>query len=118
METAVANIQSEQELVQQLYEKLLRHWNNSNAHAYADLFDSNASVVGFDGSQMNGKEQIKNELSKIFKDHKVASYISIVEDIKQLADGCYLLRAVAGMIPPGKNDIMPERNAIQSMIAL
>jgi uncharacterized protein (TIGR02246 family) len=102
-------------LVQTLYKELLEYWEEGNATSYAGLFADNANVVGFDGSQMNGKNDIETTLEQIFADHKVAPYVSIVQEVRPLNSGIYLLRATVGMIKDGA--IMPERNAIQSMVA-
>ena len=32
--------------------------------------------------------------------------------------GCCFIRAIVGMVPPGKKDINPQTNAIQSLIVL
>jgi uncharacterized protein (TIGR02246 family) len=110
--------QSDEKQFEQLYKELLACWNNSDAQGYADLFTENANVIGFDGSQLNGKAQIQSALRQIFQDHTVASYVSIVEEVRSIGSCAYLLRAVVGMIPPGGHDIMPERNAIQSVVAM
>ncbi|MEO6455543.1 MAG: SgcJ/EcaC family oxidoreductase [Ginsengibacter sp.] len=111
-----ANQNNEQETLL-LYKALINSWNNGNALDYANLFTAYGNVIGFDGSQMNGKKQIEDELNKIFANHKVATYVYIVREIHSLSSSVYLLRAVAGMIPPGKTEINPKVNAIQTMIA-
>jgi uncharacterized protein (TIGR02246 family) len=88
-----------------------------DAGQFAALFVENGQVIGFDGSQMDGKTDIEKQVSAIFSDHTVASYIGIVKEIRFLSPDIALLRAVAGMVPPGKNDINPRTNAIQTMIA-
>lgn len=114
METSI-KVQDEKD-IRSLYQKLLESWNNNLSSDFANLFLENGNIIGFDGSPMNGKQQIKNELNKIFSNHKVASYIGIIREIRSLAPGIFILRAVAGMVPPGKTEIMPERNALQSLI--
>jgi uncharacterized protein (TIGR02246 family) len=99
-----------------LYQRLIVSWNRHNATDFASLFCEDGNTIGFDGSQMNGPKQIKDELAGIFSNHKVASYVGIVQEVRTLAENIFLLRAVAGMVPPGKTAIMPERNAIQSLI--
>jgi uncharacterized protein (TIGR02246 family) len=103
--------------ITELYNRLLESWNNQDAHTFASLFAENANVVGFDGSQMDGKRAIENELSQIFNHHKTASYVSKIREIRFLSSDVAILRAVAGMVPPGDNDIKPEVNAIQSLVA-
>src|SRR5688572_2943346 len=101
--------QDEQPIID-LYHDLLDSWNRHNAHDYAALFDDDAAVVGYDGSQMNGRAAIETALSRIFTDHVTATYVSIVREVRFLSAEVAILRAAVGMIPPGKSDINPERN--------
>ena len=101
-------------LVVALYSQLLEAWNRRDADAFASLFTADASVVGFDGSQMNGAAQIASELRAIFTHHQTASYVAKVREVRQLDTGTFLLRAVVGMAPPGQAELNPAVNAIQS----
>lgn len=103
--------------IEKLYQSLLESWNKNNASAFAKLFTEKGSTVGFDGSEMIGQRQIEKELTQIFSEHKVASYISIVREVRQLSSAVSLLRAVAGMIPPGQTEINPKVNVIQTLVA-
>ena len=100
-----------------LYEKLIETWNKRNAREYALLFASNGSIVGFDGSQVSGQLEVGAHISEIFSHHQTASYVTIVREVRSVASEVTLLRANAGMIPPGKDDIDPAMNAVQSMVA-
>ena|SRR5436190_9898850 len=100
-----------------LYRQLLDAWNNRDALAFAALFSEDGSVVGFDGSLMNGRAEITSALHGIFGSHQTARYIAKVRDIRRLADNVLLLRSVVGMVPPGKADLNPAVNAIQSLVA-
>ncbi len=84
----------------------------------ASLFSDNGNVIGFDGSQMNGQIQIETGLSQVFANHRTASYIWKVKEVRFLNSEVALLRAIVGMIPPDKKDINPSTNAIQSLIAI
>ena len=101
----------------ELYRQLLQAWNDRDAGAYARLFSADGSIVGFDGSCADGKNEIEAHLAPIFADHPTAAYVGKVRAVRELGPGSVLLRAVAGMIPPGKTSLMPERNAIQTLIA-
>jgi uncharacterized protein (TIGR02246 family) len=106
------------ERIASLYEMLLDAWNMHDAAFFASQFKENGNVVGFDGSEMAGRENIESELSAIFQSHQTASYVSKIREIRILAPEVAILRAVAGMVPPGKTDINPAVNAIQTMIAV
>ena len=104
--------------VEELHARLLDAWNRQDAAAYADHFADDAIVVGFDGSEMHGRREIAQQLGAIFADHQVASYVRIVRSVRQIAYGVALLHAVVGMVPPGGSDVMPDRNAVQLLLAV
>jgi uncharacterized protein (TIGR02246 family) len=101
-----------------LYQRLIEAWNKRNARDFALLFASSGSVVGFDGSQVNGQLEIGAHLSEIVSHRQTAAYVTIVREVRPLAGDVTLLRANAGMIPPGKDDLEADLNAVQSMVAV
>ena len=101
-----------------LYEQLLDAWNNRDAAAFAALFAEDGSVVGFDGSPMNGRAEIASALEGIFGSHPTARYVAKVREIRRLGADVLLLRSVVGMMPPGKDELNPAVNAIQSLVAV
>lgn len=107
--------------VRALHAEILDAWNAQDANRYAAVFASDANVIGFDGSMMDGAGEIAAELTKIFADHETARYIAKVLQVRPLAediDDAALLRAVVGMVPPGRRDINPAVNAVQSLVAV
>jgi uncharacterized protein (TIGR02246 family) len=104
--------------VYNLYKELLKSWNEQQADNYGALFTEDASVIGFDGSMMNGRYEITEALRAIFADHRTNAFISKVREIRFLTTEVVLLRAVTGMHPPGGSAIKPDVNAIQSLIAV
>jgi uncharacterized protein (TIGR02246 family) len=101
-----------------LYTNVLEAWNRRDAAAYAALFTDTASVVGFDGSQMNGRREIASELGEIFKSHATATYVAKVREIRTITPQTAFLRAVVGMVPRGEAELNPTVNAVQSLIAV
>jgi uncharacterized protein (TIGR02246 family) len=99
-----------------VYRALLEAWNRRQAADFAALFGDTGSCVGFDGSPMNGRTEIETTLHAIFKDHPTAAYVAKVREVRTLAAGVTLVRAVAGMIPPGKQELNPAANAVQSLV--
>jgi uncharacterized protein (TIGR02246 family) len=100
-----------------LYFRLIEGWNAADAEAMAGAVARDGLVIGFDGSQMLGREQVAAELGRIFADHETASYVTKVRSVTAVGDSGGLLLAVAGMVPPRGSELMPERNAIQSVAA-
>ena len=108
---------SEETAVSALYQQLLESWNRRDAAGFAALYDEDSDVVGFDGSQMHGRAEVEATLSQIFADHMTATYVSKIRGVRLLAPEVAVLRAVVGMIPPGKKDLNPAANAIQTLVA-
>jgi uncharacterized protein (TIGR02246 family) len=109
---------SNEQAIRDLYHALLDRWNSSDANGMAELLAPNGNVIGFDGSQMNGRAEMAATLGKIFAGHPTPAYISIVREVRFVSDDVAILRAVVGMVPPGKSDINPAVNAVQSVVAV
>lgn len=103
--------------VTDLYQRLIAGWNENDADAMAAPMAPDGLMIGFDGSQMEGREAIASELGRIFADHETATYVTKVRAVKALGADAAVLHAVAGMVPPGGSEVMPDRNAIQTVVA-
>ena len=90
-----------------LYQELLKRWNKRRASEMTDLFTEDGNLVGFDGSQINGRSEARSVLSQIFANHQTAAYLGIVKEVRLLSPDVAILRAVAGMVPPGQSEINP-----------
>ena len=100
-----------------LYRALLIAWNVQDAEAFAAPFTDDGGIIGFDGSEVNGRAHIAGQMAAIFNDHATGTYVGIVRDVRRLGDDAALLRAVSGVVPAGQRDVNPALNAIQSLIA-
>jgi uncharacterized protein (TIGR02246 family) len=104
--------------VRGIYRQLLEAWNKTNARDYALLFASDGNLIGFDGSQVSGQLDIGAHVSAIFAHHQTGTYVSIVREVRSIASDVAILTAVAGMTPAGKDDINPDLNAVQTVVAV
>jgi uncharacterized protein (TIGR02246 family) len=104
--------------VRSLFRELLDRWNERDADAFAGLFAAGGNVVGFDGSQLKGSDEIAASLRQIFGDHQTAAYVAKVREVRVLTRDVAVLSAVAGMVPPGQSDIDPAVNAVQTLVAV
>lgn len=103
--------------VRLLYGALIRAWNEREAGEFGACFARAGSIVGFDGSQVNGASAIVDHLAPIFASHPTPTYVTLVEDTRALAPGVVMLRAVSGLVPREGEDLLPGLNAVQTMIA-
>ncbi|KSU84601.1 conserved hypothetical protein [Fictibacillus enclensis] len=101
-----------------LYRTLISSWNNRDAVEMAAQFLKDGEMIGFDGSQIIGREDIRTHLSPIFNDHPTPPFTCKVKAIKLLSENSALLRAIAGMVPHGEKALNPALNAHQTLIAV
>ncbi len=109
---------SEERDVRDLYRRLLTAWNTQDADAFGTLFTTTGEQVGFDGSQAAGARAITEHLRGIFAHHRTAKYVSLVRSVRTVGPGVAVLRAEVGMLPPDGDDINPDLNAVQSLLAV
>jgi uncharacterized protein (TIGR02246 family) len=103
--------------VRALYRRLLDGWNERSAAAFAAPFAEDGEAIGFDGSQHTGRAGIAADMRRILADHPTAAYVAKVRGVYPLAPAAAILRAVAGLVPPGQADLNPATNALQTLVA-
>lgn len=99
------------------YFGLLEDWNRQDAPALAARFTERGSLVGFDGSPIDGRTCIEANLRSIFEQHPTPLFVAKVREVRRMANGhALLVRAIAGMWPRGTPALDPKLNAIQTMV--
>ena len=109
-------IMSENE-VTALYEKLIAGWNAHDGEAMAAPFAADGVIIGFDGSMSTGKQTIGAEMASIFAEHETGRYAVKVQSVRTLGPEAVILRAIAGLVPPGQGAINAETNSHQTVVA-
>jgi uncharacterized protein (TIGR02246 family) len=115
--TAKPTSSADELAIRALYDQLLAGWNQRNADAMAEPFLEDGESIGFDGSQQVGRAEIAATMGTIFADHSPAAFVAKVRSVRFLGADAAILRAVAGMVPPGKADIEPKVNTHHTVIA-
>jgi uncharacterized protein (TIGR02246 family) len=100
------------------YEQLIDGWNARDAEQFAEPFAESGTAIGFDGSEMSGRDAIAAELERIFDDHQMAAYVAKVRILRLLCPDVALLRSVVGMIRPGGSAVDRDKNAHQTVLAV
>lgn len=101
-----------------LYQQFIDAWNNRNARAMAELFTEEGESIGFDGSQSIGPDEIFSHLNSIFEHHPTAKFVSKVKSVRLLGSDTAIVRAIAGMVPPGQSDLNPKVNTHHTLVAV
>jgi uncharacterized protein (TIGR02246 family) len=103
--------------IEGLYAAMIAGWNAQDGDAMARPFAADATVVGFDGSIQSGRETIAKQMNEIFRDHATARYVTKVLSVRPLGRDAVLLRAIAGLVPPGQTKVKAELNAHHFAVA-
>jgi len=104
--------------IRALYLRIIQAWNDRNAEAFAAQFAEFGTAVGFDGTEHSNPAALERDLVAIFKDHPTAKYVAKVRGVDTIAPDAAILRAVVGMVPPGKKELRAENNAIMRVVAV
>ncbi|SFV06945.1 SgcJ/EcaC family oxidoreductase [Alicyclobacillus macrosporangiidus] len=104
--------------IQAVYQRLLDEWNHRDARGMANLFTEEGEMIGFDGSLAIGREEIYSHLKPIFDHHPTARFVSKVKSVRFLRPDIAILRAIAGMVPPGQSDINPNVNTHHTVVVV
>ena len=99
-----------------LYDRLIAGWNAHDGAAMAEPFAEDGVVIGFDGSVSSGSEVIGREMASIFADHETGRYAVKVQSVRSLGPEAVIIRAIAGLVPPGRTAINPETNSYQTVV--
>jgi uncharacterized protein (TIGR02246 family) len=103
--------------VRALYDRLITGWNDNDGYAMAEPFADDGVIIGFDGSVSSGRQTISTEMSNIFADHETGRYAVKVQSVRSLGPQATILRAIAGLAPPGQTAINPGTNSHQTVVA-
>jgi uncharacterized protein (TIGR02246 family) len=103
--------------VRALYDRLITGWNDHDGHAMAEPFADDGVIIGFDGSVSVGRQAIGTEMSLIFADHETGRYAVKVRSVRPLGPQAMIVRAIAGLVPPGQAAVSPETNSHQTVVA-
>lgn len=104
--------------VESLYHQLIDAWNSRNASGMAELFAANGELIGFDGSLASGPDDILGHLQPIFEHQPTAPFTTKVKYVRLLESDTALLRAIAGMVPPGQSVLNPDVNTHHTLVAV
>lgn len=104
--------------VAELYQRFIHAWNNRDASAMVELFSDDGEMIGFDESIVAGREEILSHLKPIFEDHPTPPFVYKIKNERVLTFRTRSLRAIAGMVPPGKTELDPSLNTHQMLVAV
>ena len=105
--------------VRGLYQQLMDGWNRGSGDAFAAVFAEDGDLVAFDGTHFEGREEIAPFHQQLFdKWMKGSRLVGQVKDVRFLSPDIALMHAVGGTVMRGKSEPSPERDSIQTLVAI
>jgi uncharacterized protein (TIGR02246 family) len=105
--------------VRGLYRQLMDAWNRGSGDAFAAVFTQEGELVAFDGTHFKGHNEIAPLHQQLFdKWMKGTRLVGQVKDVRFLSPDVAVMHAVGGTVMPGKAEPSPERDSIQTLVAI
>jgi uncharacterized protein (TIGR02246 family) len=118
-EKATVNRIADEEAVRDLYKELMDSWNRGSGEDYAAVFTEDGDLVAFDGTHFEGRGEIAPFHQELFdKWMKGTRLVGRVKDVRFLSPDIALMHAVGSTIMRGKSEPSPERDSIQTLVAI
>ena len=105
-------------MVESLYEQLIAAWNKRDEDAFAELFILDGECIGFDGSTYTGRGAIHEQIRAVFATHQTQPYKAKVLGVITVTTDVAIVRAIAGMTKPGKQELDPSLHAMHRLTAV
>jgi len=110
---------AEEATVRDLYQKLMNGWKQGSGEAFAAVFTEDGDLVAFDGTHFKGREEIAPFHQELFdRWMKGTRLVGRVEDVRFLSPDVALIHAVGSTVMRGKSEPSPERDSIQTLVAV
>ena len=112
--------QSEDEIVvRALYTQLMEGWNKGSGQAFSAPFTEDGHLVAFDGTHFKGRDEIVAFHQPLFDRWlRGTQLLGEVESVRFLGPHVALMHARGGTIMQGKSRASPERDSIQTLVAV
>lgn len=111
--------QGDEAAIEALVWQLIDGWNRGSGEAFAAPFAEDADFVGFDGTYFKGREEIASFHRMLFERILVGTrLVGKVRGVRFLTHEVALMHAVGGTVMQGQSDIDPERNSVQTLVAI
>src|ERR687897_809299 len=105
--------------IRALYQQLMDGWNAGSGEAFASSFEEDGDLVGFDGTHFKGRQEIAlfhQHLFDVFL--KGSRLVGKVRNLHFLTSDVAVMHAVGGTVMAGQTHLEPERNSVQTLVAV
>ncbi len=105
--------------IRDLFHELIDDWGRGDGYAYGSRFTEDADYVAFEGTHTKGREAIASSHQELFDKYlKGTRLTGEISGIRFLAPDVALVHASGRTIMRGKSEPAPERDSIQTLVAV
>lgn len=105
--------------IQALHARVLDGWNHGSGEGFAAPFREEACFIGFDGTVFEGRRDIASSHQELFdRWTKGSRLVSERTDVRFVRDDVAVVHATGGTIGRGKSEPAPERDSVQTLVAV
>lgn len=99
--------------------QLIDGWNQGSGEAFAAPFADDADFVAFDGTYFKGRREIASFHTMLFdRILRGTRLVGKVRGVRFLTPEVALMHAVGSTVMQGESDLEPDRNSVQTLVAL
>jgi uncharacterized protein (TIGR02246 family) len=110
---------ADERAIRALQRRLLEAWRAGDGEAFAAPFSDDALFIGFDGSVMRGRQQIAATHQEVFdRWMKGTRLVEDRTDVRFVDPDVAIVHTLGGTVPRGKSQPTPERDSIQTLVAV
>jgi uncharacterized protein (TIGR02246 family) len=111
--------QTDEAQIRALFEDLLADWGRGDGEAYGSRFTEDSDYVAFDGTRTRGRDEISASHQELFDRFLRGTRLTgRVLSVRFLNSDVALVHATGGTIMRGKSKSSPERDSIQTLVAV
>jgi uncharacterized protein (TIGR02246 family) len=111
--------QTDEAKIRTLFDDLLADWGRGDGEAYGSRFTEDADYVAFDGTRTRGREEISASHQQLFDRFlKGTRLTGRILSVTFLNSDVALVHATGRTIMHGKSRPSPERDSIQTLVAV
>jgi uncharacterized protein (TIGR02246 family) len=110
---------ADERAIRALHGRVLDAWGAGDGEAFAAPFSDDALFIGFDGSLMRGREQIASTHQEVFdRWMKGTRLVEERTEVRFVGADVAIVHALGGTVMRSKSEPTPERDSIQTLVAV
>jgi uncharacterized protein (TIGR02246 family) len=110
---------ADERAIRALHGRVLDAWGAGDGEAFAAPFSDDALFIGFDGSLMRGREQIASTHQEVFdRWMKGTRLVEERTEVRFVGPDVAIVHALGGTVMRSKSEPTPERDSIQTLVAV